>query len=175
MRHDLRNALVRVIDYATSVNNKAEETKDNIAASQHTTNDISSAVYDIAEGATAMAQDVSQTSTITASIGDSVENVLYSANGHLDKSDYNVALERIQNVYDSAKEMYIKSGEYESNAVKKAEIDKLNYLVSFFLTVFDQAPVLYPAAIALTLTLTFLPFLNFLSVLISITNFPTFF
>ncbi len=85
MRHDLRNALVRVIDYATSVNNKAEETKDNIAASQHTTNDISSAVYDIAEGATAMAQDVSQTSTITASIGDSVENVLYSANGNLDK------------------------------------------------------------------------------------------
>ncbi|MBP5597311.1 MAG: methyl-accepting chemotaxis protein [Pseudobutyrivibrio sp.] len=85
MRHDLRNALVRVIDYATSVNNKAEETKDNIAASQHTTNDISSAVYDIAEGATAMAQDVSATSTITASIGDSVENVLYSANGNLDK------------------------------------------------------------------------------------------
>ena len=85
MRHDLRNALVRVIDYATSVNNKAEETKDNIAASQHTTNDISSAVYDIAEGARAMAQDVSQTSTITASIGDSVENVLYSANGNLDK------------------------------------------------------------------------------------------
>lgn len=85
MRHDLRNALVRVIDYATSVNNKAEETKDNIAASQHTTNDISSAVYDIAEGATAMAQDVSQTSSITASIGDSVENVLYSANGNLDK------------------------------------------------------------------------------------------
>ena len=85
MRHDLRNALVKVIDYATSVNNKAEETKDNIAASQHTTNDISSAVYDIAEGATAMAQDVSQTSTITASIGDSVENVLYSANGNLDK------------------------------------------------------------------------------------------
>ncbi len=85
MRHDLRNALARVIDYATSVNNKAEETKDNIAASQHTTNDISSAVYDIAEGATSMAQDVSQTSTITASIGDSVENVLYSANGNLDK------------------------------------------------------------------------------------------
>ena len=85
MRHDLRNALLRVIDYATSVNNKAEETKDNIAASQHTTNDISSAVYDIAEGATAMAQDVSATSTITASIGDSVENVLYSANGNLDK------------------------------------------------------------------------------------------
>lgn len=85
MRHDLRNALADIIDKANEVNTKAEETKDNISASQATTNDISSAVYDIAEGATAMAQDVSTTSMITASIGDSVENVLDSANGNLDK------------------------------------------------------------------------------------------
>ncbi|SEA28827.1 Methyl-accepting chemotaxis protein [Pseudobutyrivibrio sp. ACV-2] len=85
MRHDLRNALADIIDKANEVNAKAEETKDNITASQATTNDISSAVYDIAEGATAMAQDVSTTSMITASIGDSVENVLDSAHGNLDK------------------------------------------------------------------------------------------
>ena len=83
MRHDLRNALVKVIDHAHDVNEKAELTKDNISASQHTTNDISSAVYDIAEGATAMAQDVSSTSTITSSIGDAVENVLESASKNL--------------------------------------------------------------------------------------------
>ncbi|MBE5917270.1 MAG: methyl-accepting chemotaxis protein [Pseudobutyrivibrio ruminis] len=83
MRHDLRNALVKVIDHAHDVNEKAELTKDNISASQHTTNDISSAVYDIAEGATAMAQDVSSTSTITSSIGDAVDNVLASANKNL--------------------------------------------------------------------------------------------
>lgn len=85
MRHDLRNALANVIDHANEVNSKAEETKDNITASQTTTTDISSAVYDIAEGATAMAQDVASTSTITESIGESVENVLDSANGNLDK------------------------------------------------------------------------------------------
>lgn len=85
MRHDLRNALVDIIDHANEVNAKAEETKNNITASQATTTDISSAVYDIAEGATAMAQDVSTTSMITASIGDSVDNVLDSANGNLDK------------------------------------------------------------------------------------------
>ena len=83
MRHDLRNALVKVIDHANDVNNKAELTKDNIAASQQTTNDISSAVYDIAEGATAMAQDVSSTSSITSNIGDAVDNVLESANKNL--------------------------------------------------------------------------------------------
>lgn len=85
MRHDLRNALAKVIDYANNVNTKAEATKENISASQHTTTDISSAVFDIAEGATAMAQDVSQTSTITVSIGESVENVLESASGNLEK------------------------------------------------------------------------------------------
>ncbi|MBQ7147611.1 MAG: methyl-accepting chemotaxis protein [Pseudobutyrivibrio sp.] len=85
MRHDLRNALSNVIDHANEVNTKAEETKDNITASQTTTSDISSAVYDIAEGATAMAQDVASTSTITENIGVSVDNVLDSANGNLDK------------------------------------------------------------------------------------------
>ncbi len=84
MRHDLRNALVRVINHANDVNSKAEIAKDSISASQHTTNDISSAVYDIAEGATAMANDVANTSSITATIGDAVENVLDSANKNLD-------------------------------------------------------------------------------------------
>ncbi len=85
MRHNLRNALVKVIDHATDVNSKAEETRNSISASQQTTADISSAVYDIAEGATAMAQDVSSTATITSNIGESVDNVLDSANGNLDK------------------------------------------------------------------------------------------
>ena len=84
MRHNLRNALVQVIDHANDVNAKAEIAKDNLSASHHTTNDISSAVYEIAEGATAMAQDVSNTSSITANIGDAVETVLESANKNLD-------------------------------------------------------------------------------------------
>ena len=85
MRHDLRNALVQIINHANDVNDKAELTKDNITASQLTTTNINSAVFDIAEGATAMAQDVSGTSAITVSIGDSVNNVIDSANTNLDK------------------------------------------------------------------------------------------
>lgn len=96
MRHDLRNALDSVIGYAKDVNTKAEETKDSISASQQTTTDISSAVYDIAEGATSMAQDVSNTSNITENIGSSVENVLESANSNLDKG---------QLVYEESKKL----------------------------------------------------------------------
>ncbi len=85
MRHDLRNALARIIDHAGDVNNRAEITKDSISNSQKTTTDITSAVNDLAEGATAMAQDVQSTSSITINIGSAVDSVLDSANSNLDK------------------------------------------------------------------------------------------
>jgi len=85
MRHDLRNALVKVIDHADTVNTKAELAKDSITSSQKTTTDISSAVNDLATGATAMAEDVQSTSSVTVSMGSSVDNVLESANSNLDK------------------------------------------------------------------------------------------
>ena len=85
MRHELRNALVRVINHADTVNTKAELTKDSITNSQKTTVDISSAVNDLATGATAMAEDVQSTSTITINIGSSVDSVLESANSNLEK------------------------------------------------------------------------------------------
>ena len=85
MRHELRNALVKVIDHADTVNTKAELAKDSISSSQKTTTDISSAVNDLATGATAMAQDVQSTSSVTVSMGSSVDNVLESANSNLDR------------------------------------------------------------------------------------------
>ena len=85
MRHELRNALARVIDHADSVNTKAELAKDSISSSQKTTTDISSAVNDLATGATAMAEDVQSTSSVTVSMGSSVDNVLESANSNMEK------------------------------------------------------------------------------------------
>ncbi len=85
MRHELRNALVKVIDHADTVNTKAELAKDSISSSQKTTTDISSAVNDLATGATAMAEDVQSTSSITVNIGSSVDNVLESANANLER------------------------------------------------------------------------------------------
>ncbi len=85
MRHDLRNALVKVIDHADTVNTKAELAKDSISSSQKTTTDISSAVNDLATGATAMAEDVQSTSSVTVNMGSSVDNVLDSANSNLER------------------------------------------------------------------------------------------
>lgn len=85
MRHELRNALVKVINHADTVNSKAEAAKDSIQSSQKTTTDISSAVNDLATGATAMAEDVQSTSSVTVNMGSSVDNVLDSANSNLEK------------------------------------------------------------------------------------------
>ncbi len=85
MRHELRNALVKVIDHADSVHTKAELTKDSISNSQKTTTDISSAVNDLATGATAMAEDVQSTSSVTVNMGSAVDNVLDSANSNLER------------------------------------------------------------------------------------------
>ncbi len=85
MRHELRNALVRVINHADTVNAKAEHAKDSISNSQKTTTDISSAVNDLATGATAMAEDVQSTSSVTVNMGSSVDNVLDSANSNLER------------------------------------------------------------------------------------------
>ncbi len=85
MRKRLRDALTLVIGHAGSVNTRAEDAKIRISDSKHTTNDITNAVSELAEGATLMAQDVQSTSEITINIGSSVDQVLEAANSNLEK------------------------------------------------------------------------------------------
>lgn len=84
MRHNLHEALKKIITNAQSVDNGASEAKDRISDSQRATADINQAVSDLANGATAMANDVQSTSDITISIGNAVENVLEAANSNLE-------------------------------------------------------------------------------------------
>ncbi|MCR5676264.1 MAG: methyl-accepting chemotaxis protein [Lachnospiraceae bacterium] len=85
MRERLRDALIRVIGHADNVNVRAENTKARISDSQRTTNDITNAVGELAQGATMMAQDVQSTTEITVNIGSSVDQVLEAANSNLEK------------------------------------------------------------------------------------------
>ena len=85
MRRRLKDALTLVIGHAGSVNSRAEDAKVKISDSKHTTNDITNAVSELAEGATLMAQDVQSTSEITINIGASVDQVLDAANSNLEK------------------------------------------------------------------------------------------
>ena len=78
-------AVVTILGHAEDVKSGTQDTKDRISDSRRTTNDINSAVSDLANGATMMAQDVQSTSDITISIGDSVEQVLNAAQSNMDK------------------------------------------------------------------------------------------
>ncbi len=84
MRHNLHEALRKIVGNAQIVDDSASEAKDKISDSQRATADINQAVSDLANGATAMAGDVQNTSDITINIGDAVENVLEAANSNLE-------------------------------------------------------------------------------------------
>ncbi len=113
MRARLREALTRVIDHAGSVNAKAEEAKQKIADSQRTTDDITNAVGDLAQGATQMAQDVQSTSEITVNIGSSVDQVLEEAGNNLNKG---------RQVYENALQV---SAQLEELKKTDAETDRM--------------------------------------------------
>ncbi|MCR5769125.1 MAG: methyl-accepting chemotaxis protein [Lachnospiraceae bacterium] len=85
MRSRLRDAVSLVISGADAVGNEAEHTKDNIRDSQSVMNDISTAVENLAVGATAMANDVQNTSSITVDIGSAIDDVSSSVNETLNK------------------------------------------------------------------------------------------
>ncbi|MBP5082918.1 MAG: putative manganese-dependent inorganic diphosphatase [Methanomicrobium sp.] len=63
MRAELQQALSKIVESAETVDSGAEDAKNKIVDSQSATNDISQAVSDLANGATAMATDVQ---TVTA-------------------------------------------------------------------------------------------------------------
>ncbi len=84
MRHNLHEALKRIISGAQNVDDGATLAREKISDSQTATSDINNAVSDLANGATAMATDVQSAAGITVDIGTAVENVLDAANSNLE-------------------------------------------------------------------------------------------
>ncbi len=85
MRIRLKEALIKVVGHAEAVNTGADVTEDSITKSRRTTGDISSAIDDVASGATSMAQDVQDTSSIALDMGYAVGNVIDAANANMQK------------------------------------------------------------------------------------------
>lgn len=85
MRHNLHEALKKIVGSAQSVDEGALDASERITDSQRVTSDIYQAVSDLAHGATSMAGDVQSTSSITINIGTAVETVLEAATSNLEK------------------------------------------------------------------------------------------
>ncbi len=93
MRQQLQEALIEVTRCADDVDSKAENTKSSIGDSQETTNNISAASNDLAQGAMVMAEDVQTTSGITVGLGESIDRVQEAAD---------INLTRVKELYDES-------------------------------------------------------------------------
>ncbi|MBO4900876.1 MAG: hypothetical protein J5509_11365 [Lachnospiraceae bacterium] len=93
MRKQLQEALIEVTRCADDVDSKAENTKTSIGDSQETTNNISAASNDLAQGAMVMAEDVQTTSGITVGLGESIDRVQEAAE---------INLTRVKELYDES-------------------------------------------------------------------------
>ncbi len=85
MRTRMRKSLTDVTNCAIDVDNKAVNTKNSIADSEDNTNNISTAVGELAQGAMTMAEDIQTTAEITVEIGDSIDRVQRATEENVDR------------------------------------------------------------------------------------------
>lgn len=93
MRKMLQTSVAKITSCADEVDTKALDTKSSIADSQETTNNISAASNDLAQGAMVMAEDVQTTSGITVNLGESIDKVQNASTANLEK---------VKNLYDES-------------------------------------------------------------------------
>ncbi len=127
MRKKLQESLLQVVSCADEVNNKADNTKESIADSQRTMNDISSAVNDLAQGAMVMAEDVQTTSGITVEIGSSIDMVQDAADSNVGKVkalyDESVKLQKqLADIQVADKETDERAGQVADSVNKTADV-----------------------------------------------------
>lgn len=148
MRKRLQSALIQVIGHAGDVDNAANSSKSKISNGQKMSSDISSAVEDLAQGATSLAQDVQSTSDLTQNIGNSVDLVLEAANSNMEKgrSVYNGST-RVQQQIEDLKIADQKTDEMagevaESVSETAAAVDEISNAAEAIMSIASQTNLL---------------------------------
>ncbi|MBR6359626.1 MAG: hypothetical protein IKS11_08250 [Lachnospiraceae bacterium] len=83
MRNRLQTSLKEVIDCSENVNSLADTTKEKVEAAQVSSSNISTAMNELAQGATVMAEDIQTTSHIAGDMGSSIDVVHGAAESNL--------------------------------------------------------------------------------------------
>ena len=83
MRNRLQTSLKEVIDCSENVNSLADTTKEKVEAAQVSSSNISTAMNELAQGATVMAEDIQTTSLIAGDMGSSIDVVQGAAESNL--------------------------------------------------------------------------------------------
>ncbi len=148
MRSRLQSALLEVTKCADSVDEKAENTKSSIGDSQETTNNISSASNDLAQGAMVMAEDVQTTSGITVDLGESIDRVQVAADDNLVKvkSLYEESVkvqERLKEIRKADEATDAKAGQVADSVGKTAEVvDEISKAAEGIIAIASQTNLL---------------------------------
>ncbi|MBR6381625.1 MAG: methyl-accepting chemotaxis protein [Lachnospiraceae bacterium] len=87
MRGRIKQAVCTIAEKADRVNAGADSAEQMITESQGVAESISSAVSDLAQGASVMAEDVQNAADLTVNIGNSIDQVLESANHNIEITD----------------------------------------------------------------------------------------
>ena len=83
MRNRLQTSLKEVSDCSENVNSLADTTKEKVEAAQVSSSNISTAMNELAQGATVMAEDIQTTSHIAGDMGSSIDVVHGAAESNL--------------------------------------------------------------------------------------------
>ncbi len=127
MRERLRTAVTDILINAENVGRSASEAADKIADSQSMTENINDAINGVAQGATAMANDVQNTSDLTISIGRSIDQVLASANDNINITDtvYNTSVQvqkQLEQLMADDKETDAMAGRVQASVNETADV-----------------------------------------------------
>ncbi|MCR5684786.1 MAG: methyl-accepting chemotaxis protein [Lachnospiraceae bacterium] len=87
MRRKVSDAVKVIMEQSQAVEKGSSETEQHIADSQQMIQSINTAVAELAERTSSMAEDVANASELTESIGASIDNVLACANDNIDITD----------------------------------------------------------------------------------------
>ncbi|MBQ8947408.1 MAG: hypothetical protein IJ058_11420 [Lachnospiraceae bacterium] len=148
MRSHLQSALLEVTRCADSVDERAENTKTSIGDSQETTNNISAASNDLAQGAMVMAEDVQTTSGITVDLGESIDRVQVAADDNLVKvkSLYEESVkvqERLKEIRKADEATDAKAGQVADSVGKTAEVvDEISKAAEGIIAIASQTNLL---------------------------------
>ncbi|MBR1597553.1 MAG: cache domain-containing protein [Lachnospiraceae bacterium] len=148
MRGKLGEVIGDIIDHANAVEASANVTEERIADSQKMSEDINNAVYGLAQGASSMAENVQDTSDLTLNIGNSVNEVLNSAQANIEMADavYQHSIDvqhQLEHLKDEDKETDAKAGEVQDSVNETARVvDEISTAAEAIINIASQTNLL---------------------------------
>ncbi len=127
MRKRLQTSLKEVIDCSENISSMAQSTKEKLDASKNSSSNISSAMNELALGATTMAEDIQTASVITGDMGNSIDVVQGAAETTLTNvnalyTESSKLQQQLNDIREADKKTDERAGQVAESVGKTAEV-----------------------------------------------------